>query len=224
VAARAVNPRLSMRPYSAVIFDMDGVIVDSEPRHEQTFRDLFHELGYGDRHGIHFPDYYGRSDRALWDDFIARHRPPQSLEELTELKQGRFLANIRATQPIFPGVPELVAKLAPVTKLAVASGSLHIVIDTVLGMRDLKRFFPVVVSVQDVARPKPAPDIFLRAAEQLSVPARECVVIEDSAAGVAAARAANMRVIAITNTLPAEKLCDADAVVSNYAEVERLLL
>ena len=213
-----------MRPYSAVIFDMDGVIVDNEPRHEQTFRNIFRELGYGDRHGIHFPDYYGRSDRALWDDFIALHRPPQPLEELTELKQNRFLENIRAAQPIFPGVPELVARLAPVTRLAVASGSLHLVIETVLAMRDLKRHFPVVVSVQDVARPKPAPDIFLHAAERLGVPATECVVIEDSAAGVAAARAANMRVIAITNTLPAEKLSDAHAVVAGYDEIERLLL
>lgn len=224
MAACPVNPRLSMRPYSAVIFDMDGVIVDSEPRHEQTFRDIFHELGYGDRHGIHFHDYIGRSDRALWDDFIAMHRPPQSLEELTELKQGRFLDNIRAAQPIFAGIPELVAKLASGTKLAVASGSLHIVIETVLAMRDLKRHFPVVVSVQDVGRPKPAPDIFLRAAEQLGVPPQECVVIEDSAAGVAAARAAGMRVIAITNTLPADRLRDADAVVDTYAEIERLLL
>lgn len=203
---------------------MDGVIVDSEPRHEQTFRDLFHELGYGDRHGIHFPDYYGRSDRALWDDFIAKHRPAQSLEELTELKQSRFLDNIRAARPIFPGVPELVAKLAPATRLAVASGSLHVVIETVLAMRDLKRHFPVVVSVQDVGRPKPAPDIFLRAAERLGVPASECVVIEDSAAGVAAARAAGMRVIAITNTLSPEKLSDAHAIVGTYDEIERLLL
>ena len=213
-----------MRPYSAVIFDMDGVIVDSEPRHEQTFRDIFHELGYGDRHGIHFPNYYGRSDRALWDDFIAKHRPSQSLEALTELKQNRFLDNIRAAQPIFAGVPELVAKLAPVTRLAVASGSLHVVIETVLAMRDLKRHFPVVVSVQDVARPKPAPDVFLRAAEHLGVAASECVVIEDSAAGVAAARAANMRVIAITNTLAADQLRDAHAVVTNYEAIERLLL
>ena len=213
-----------MRPYSAVIFDMDGVIVDSEPRHEQTFREIFHELGYGDRHGIQFHDYIGRSDRALWDDFIAKHRPTQTLEALTELKQSRFLDNIRAVQPIFPGIPELVAKLSPTTRLAVASGSLHVVIETVLGMRDLKRHFPVVVSVQDVAHPKPAPDIFLHAAKRLGVPPQECVVIEDSAAGVAAARAANMRVIAITNTLPANKLRDADAVVSSYAEIERLLL
>ena len=72
---------------------MDGVIVDSEPRHEQTFREIFHELGYGDRHGIRFHDYLGRSDRALWDDFIAKHRPAQTLEALTELKQSRFLDN-----------------------------------------------------------------------------------------------------------------------------------
>ena len=213
-----------MRPYSAVIFDMDGVIVDSEPRHEQAFLDVFRDLGRGDTHGIHFPDYYGRSDQAVWVDFVARHQPEQTLEELTRLKKDRFLQLIREARPIFPGIPELVAKLAASTRLAVASGSSHEVIEVVLGMRGLKALFPVVVSSQDVPRGKPAPDVFLRAAERLGVAPEGCVVIEDAAAGVAAARAAGMRVIGITNSLPAEKLADAHAVVSGYAEIERLLL
>ena len=84
-------------------------------------------------------------------------------------------------------------------------------------MRGLKALFPVVVSSQDVPRGKPAPDVFLRAAERLGVAPEGCVVIEDAAAGVAAARAAGMRVIGITNSLPAEKLADAHAAVSGYA-------
>ncbi len=213
-----------MRPYSAIIFDMDGVIVDSEPRHEQAFLDVFRDLGHGDSHGIHFPDYYGRSDQAVWVDFMARHQPVRTLEELTRLKKDRFLQLIRETRPIFAGIPELVAKLSASTRLAVASGSSYEVIEVVLGMRGLKAHFPVVVSSQDVPRGKPAPDVFLRAAERLGVSPERCVVIEDAAAGVAAARAAGMRVIGITNSLPADKLADAHAVVSGYAEIERLLL
>ena len=68
--------------FAAVIFDMDGVIVDSEPLHERAFLEIFAEMGYAANHGIEFRDYYGRSDRALWEDFIARHRPPQPLAEL----------------------------------------------------------------------------------------------------------------------------------------------
>jgi HAD superfamily hydrolase (TIGR01509 family) len=212
-----------MKPYEAVIFDMDGVIVDSEPLHERAFREIFDELGYGQTHGVHFPDYYGRSDRALWLDFIEKHRPPQSLEFLTELKQNRFLDLLRAQQPIFPGIPELVQELAAQKPLALASGSLHVVIETVLSMRDLRRHFGPVVSVQDVERPKPWPDVFLRAAERLAVSPKNCVVIEDSAAGVTSARAAGMRVIAITNSLPAERLTEADAIVRTYSEISSLL-
>lgn len=209
--------------FSAVIFDMDGVIIDSEPRHERAFLDVFEQMGYGQTHGIQFEQYLGRSDRAVWLDFIAQHNPKWTLDELIDWKQSHLIEIIRLEQPIFDGLPELVAKLAPSYRLAVASGSAHPVIDEVLAMKELRQFFPVVVSSQDVAKGKPAPDIFLRAAEQLGVEPAACCVIEDSAAGVTAARAAGMTAIAITNTLPAEKLAHANHVVRTYEEIERLL-
>src|SRR6185312_2934763 len=98
------------------------------------------------------------------------------------------------------------------------------VIDEVLGMKKLRRFFPVVVSVQDVPRGKPAPDVFLRAAELLKVDPGHCCVIEDAAAGVEAALSAGMQVIGITNSLSAEKLARATHVVQSYAAIRRLLL
>lgn len=210
--------------FSAVIFDMDGVIIDSEPRHERAFMDVFEQMGYGQTHGIHFEQYLGRSDRAVWVDFIAKHNPKWTLDELTAWKQNHLIEILRREQPIFDGLPELVAKVAAQYPLAVASGSVHRVIEEVLAMKSLRRFFPVVVSVQDVAHGKPAPDIFLRAAALLGVEPARCWVIEDSAAGVTAARAAGMTAIAITNTLPAEKLTHAHHVVRTYEEIERLLL
>jgi HAD superfamily hydrolase (TIGR01509 family) len=213
-----------MRPYAAIIFDMDGVIVDSEPRHEQAFREIFHELGCGDQHGLDFTAYYGRSDRTLWNDYIARHHPPQSLQELLALKQEHFLRILRRDQPIFAEAPALIERLAGHYRLAVASGSMHAVIEEVLAMRPLRRFFEVVVSVQDVPRGKPAPDVFLLAAERLGVAPRDCCVIEDAAAGVEAALAAGMEVVAITNSLPAERLAHATHVVSTFAQVEQWFL
>jgi HAD superfamily hydrolase (TIGR01509 family) len=209
--------------FSAVIFDMDGVIVDSEPRHERAFLDVFEQMGYGQTHGVHFEQYIGRSDRAVWVDFIARHQPKQSIEELTAWKQNHVIEILRREQPIFEGLPELVAQLAASHRLAVASGSVHLVIDEVLAMKSLRRHFPIVVSVQDVAHGKPAPDIFLRAAVLLGVEPAACCVIEDSAAGVTAARAAGMTAIAITNTLSAEKLAHAHHVLRTYGEIGRLL-
>src|SRR6185437_5673191 len=143
--------------YSAIIFDMDGVVVDSEPLHEHAFLEVFEEIGFSGNHGIDFPAYYGKSDLVVWRDFIARHCPPQSLDELLARKE----------KPIFNGVPELLEKLSPRYALALASGSRHSTIKTVLDLRDLRRFFRAVVSSEDVSHGKPAPDIFLRTAEQI---------------------------------------------------------
>lgn len=208
----------------AVIFDMDGVIVNSEPLHEAAFHDIFETMGFGDgRHGIEFSQYYGKSDRTLWLDFIEKHHPPQPLEELLAWKQNHLLELLRARQPIFDAIPALVCSVAQRYPLAVASGSNHAVINEVLAMRDLRRHFRAVASVEDVGRTKPFPDVFLRAATLLGVDPARCVAIEDSAAGVQSARDAGMRVIAITNTLPAERLAHATRVVRHYDEIAHLL-
>lgn len=208
----------------AVIFDMDGVIVNSEPLHEQAFHDVFAKLGYSDNHGMVFADYYGRTDRAFWLDFIARHHPSQTIEELTRLKQDRLLELLWQNKPIFPEIPLLLRRLSTRYKIGLASGSLHPIINKVMEMGDFRSIFKAVVSVQDVTKGKPAPDVFLRASELLGEKPSECWVIEDAAAGVEAALAAKMQVIAITNTLPREKLSRATHVVSSYKEIATLLL
>jgi len=208
----------------AVIFDMDGVIVDSEPRHERAFLEVLSEIGYADCHGLRFADYIGRADRELWVDFLARHKPVQTMEQLLAMKRERVVEIIRREQPVFDGLPELIKKLATQYRLAVASGSVRQVVQEVLSLEGLREFFPVVVSSADVKRGKPAPDIFLRAAELLEVSPKDCWVIEDSKPGVAAGVAAGMQVIAITNTHVATELTQAAYVVSTYDEVERLLL
>ena len=195
-----------------------------EPLHERAFLEVFEAMGYGASHGIHFPSYYGRSDKALWLDFLSKHNPPQPLDELMDWKQHRLLDILRQEQPIFETLPELVEKLSKRHGLALASGSLHVVIDAVLAMKNLRQYFPIRVSVEDVNHGKPAPDVFLRAAELLGVKPRNCCVIEDSAAGVQAARSADMQVIAITNTLPAERLAAATHIVETYEQIEKLLL
>ena len=158
-----------MSRFDAVIFDMDGVIVDSEPIHKMSFLELWQEMGYGDNHGIHFPDFYGQSDRAVWLAFIKKHHPAQSIGDLTRLKEDRLIQLLRDKQPIFDGVPNLVRQLAKRLPLAVASGSVHRIIDEVLAMRDLRCYFRCIASSEDVEKPKPAPDTFLLAARRLGV-------------------------------------------------------
>ena len=213
-----------MKQFQAIIFDMDGVVVDSEPLHERAFREVLAEIGYGRSHGIDFPAYYGKSDLIVWRDFIARHRPPQSLDELLDRKEKKFAGLLQREEPIFNGLLELLEKLSLRCSLALASGSRHPTIDAVLAMRGLRRLFRAVVSSEDVGHGKPAPDVFLRAAELLAVAPNDCCVIEDSEAGVEAGLAAGMTVIAITNSLPPEKLPRASKVVGTYGEIESLLL
>jgi len=208
----------------AVIFDMDGVIVDSEPRHERAFLEIISEIGYGETHGLNFADFIGRSDQELWKAFIIRHNPPQSLEDLLSMKRQRVIEILRRDQPLFDGLPELIERLTAQYKLALASGSERAVVDAVLTFKGLGRFFSATVSASDIQKGKPAPDIFLRAAELLGVSAKDCWVVEDSKPGVAAGLAAGMRVIAITNTYPAQELDAAFRVVRNYEDIGRLLL
>jgi HAD superfamily hydrolase (TIGR01509 family) len=213
-----------MRQIQAIILDMDGVIVDSELRHERAFLEVVREIGYGDKLDLRFAEYIGRSDQELWRDFVAGHKPPQTVAELLAMKRRRLVEIIRREQPLFDGLPELIEKLAARYALGLASGSERQVVEEVLGIKSLGRFFSAVVTDSDVKRGKPAPDIFLRAAELLNVRPQGCCVIEDSKPGVAASLAAGMQVIAITNTHPAEELQHATHVVQTYEEIERLLL
>jgi beta-phosphoglucomutase-like phosphatase (HAD superfamily) len=208
----------------AVIFDMDGVIVDSEPRHEAAFLEVVREIGYGERLSLRFEDFVGRSDHELWQAFIKTHQPPHTLEELLELKRERVIEIIRREQPLFEGLTSLVKNIAPGYRLGVASGSERLVVEEVLALQGLRKFFQAAVTASDVQQGKPAPDIFLRTAELLEVTPKNCWVIEDSKPGIAAGLAAGMRVIAITNTYPAEELGRATYVMNTYAEIERLLM
>ncbi len=198
--------------------------MDSEPRHERAFLEVARELGYGADPGLRFADYIGRADNELWVDFVAKHKPAQSVAELMALKRRRVVEILRREQPLFDGLPALVEKLAGRYSLALASGSERAVVEEVLKLGGLGKFFSAVVSGSDVPRGKPAPDVFLRAAELLGLAPADCCVIEDSKPGVAAGLAAGMTVIAITNTHPADELRQATHVVADYAEIERLLL
>jgi HAD superfamily hydrolase (TIGR01509 family) len=213
-----------MRQVQAIIFDMDGVIVDSEARHERAFFEVVREIGYGDKFDLRFADYVGRSDKVLWVDFIAKYQPPFTVPQLLAMKTRRVMDIIRRDQPLFDGLPQLIEKLAARYPLGLASGSERPIVEEVLKLEDLGRFFSAVVTDTEVKHGKPAPDIFLRTAELLKIAPSACCVVEDSTAGVGAGLAAGMEVVAITNTYPAEKLRNATHVVRTYDEIERLLL
>ena len=200
---------------------MDGVIVDSEPLHEQSFLEVWDELGYGENHGIHFPDFYGRSDRVVWEAFIEKHNPTPAIEELIGLREERLIRMLREQEPLFDGVTDLIQRLAKRYPLGLASGSIHRVIDEVLALQNLRSYFKGITSSEDVSEPKPSPEIFLLSAKRLGVSPENCCVIEDTVNGIKAAKAAGMTAVAITNTFDASSLFDAgaDTVCSNYSAI-----
>ena len=200
---------------------MDGVIVDSEPLHEESFLKVFQNLGYGNNHGIHFPDFYGTSDRTVWEAFINKHNPKIHINNLMLLRERHLIELLRNKNPIFNGVLPLIQSLTPYYPIGLASGSIHRIIDEVLKMDNLKQYFQCIISSEDVSMPKPSPEIFLLAAKKLNIEAKYCCVIEDTINGIKAGKAAGMKVIAITNTFSIEQLMQsgADLVCQSYSEI-----
>ncbi len=213
-----------MKGVAAIIFDMDGVLVDSEPLHKRAFEALFDELGRKHDHGIVFADYYGRSDKALLRDFIEKHKLPNELEDLTQRKLKYFLQYLREHRPVFKELHQLVPELANRYKLAIGSSNFRQIIDVVMEISGLRPHFSAIVGQEDIRFVKPDPEIYFTAAKRLGVRPSDCIVIEDAIAGVQAAKMAGMKCIGLTSSLPPEKLARADFIAKNYAEVRKLLL
>jgi HAD superfamily hydrolase (TIGR01509 family) len=205
----------------AVVFDMDGVLIDSEHVWDDVRERLARERG-GRWHPGAQRDMMGMSSPE-WSRYmherIGLAEPP---EEINRLVVERMLERYADGPPLLPGAVEAVERLGAVWPLAVASSSNRELIDAVLGATPLGRLFGLTVSSEEVARGKPAPDVYLEAARRLGVDATACVAIEDSHNGIAAAKAAGMRTLAIPNPrFPPgdEALADADAVLASLDEL-----
>lgn len=179
------------------IFDLDGVLVDSEPNYFRSERVLLAEYGVDFTPEMKRP-YIGMSTMEMLDDVVLRFGIAEPVGTLLSRKNAHYLEIAAGGTPAYPQTRRLVELLHGAGyPLALASGSSPEVIDTVLAGAGLLRYFDVVVSAEAVPRGKPAPDLFLEAARTLDIPPRECVVVEDSEYGVAAAAGAGMRCVAI---------------------------
>jgi HAD superfamily hydrolase (TIGR01509 family) len=202
---------------TAVIFDLDGVLIDSEHIWDEVREQLAYERG-GRWHDRAQADMMGMSSvewsRYMHDVIELRETP----EEIDREVIARMLSRYRNELPLIDGAVEAVEHLAADFRLAVASSSNRPLIEAVLGSAGIAPLFEVTVSSEEVRRGKPAPDVYLDAARQLELPPEECAAIEDSSNGIRSAHAAGMRVIAIPNTRypPAEDaLVLADATLAS---------
>lgn len=212
--------------YDLVIFDNDGVLVDSEPISNRILAAYLTELGHPTTYEDSIRDYLGSAVHRI-HDLILERSGKRLPEEFDDVFHGRvFDAFQRDLLPV-PGVDEVLRGLdAEGVPYCVASSGSHERIRVALrrtGLYDRfgeKRIF----SSQDVGRGKPAPDLFLYAAEVMGVPAERCAVVEDSPLGVRAAVAAGMDVYGYTAMTPGEKLTGATALFSRMDELPALIV
>ena len=208
-------------PIQAVVFDLDGLLIDSEIVWNRVRSDVAAERGVdwtkGDQRAV-----MGVSTAAWTAYMIDRLGLDLTPEAVQHLVVERMVASYKERVPFKPGAVELVTWAGKHYSLALASGSVRELIDLVVASPEFANRFQIVVSADEVARGKPHPDVFLEAARRLGVSPEACVCLEDSGHGIDAGRAAGMRVIAVPDPrfMPDEaSLGHADVQLGSLTEV-----
>jgi beta-phosphoglucomutase family hydrolase len=195
----------------AVLWDLDGVIVDTAQAHYRSFQVVLDEYGVSIGQEL-FPRYFGMTTAEIIRSVLPDPAPALVLE-IENRKEALFRQMIRGKLVTHPGVRDWLERLSQQgIPLALATSTSQENIDAILQEIGLGAYFNIIVSAAEMPS-KPNPRVFLEAARQLSIPAQNCIVIEDAIAGVAAAKRAGMKCIAVTTTNPPDALGAADLVV-----------
>ncbi len=205
---------------SAVIFDMDGVIVDSEPAHIKAEMETLSPFGI-ELKEEELRDYMGRSSRVLFRDIIKKYELNTTFEKIYSVHKRNLLRLYQDEVGLIEGVVVFIERLLRSGFiLALASSSDREIIDSVLNKFNLRRFFSTAVSGEEIERTKPDPEIFLVASERLRVDPASCVVIEDSYAGVKAAKSAGMFCVGFRSKHSLnQNLSIADILINSFDEL-----
>ncbi len=215
----------------ALIFDFDGVLVDSEPLIFELTRQMAAKEGWTITEGEYFRDYLALDDRGTVEHLYASHGRAVDRarrDELVAWKARTYADAIYHGLPAMPGAVEFVRKVASRFPLAIASGSLRSEVEHLLSCIGLRECFQLLVTAEDTERSKPEPEIYLKALAGLNrleafraqpLRASHCLAIEDAPAGVRAAQAAGMKCLALAHSRPAAELAHAEWVVREFAEV-----
>lgn len=215
----------------AVIFDFDGVIVDTEPLHYKAFQQILNPLGLGFSWEQYVETFMGFDDRDAFIEAFARKGrkiDQPLLKSLIKDKATIFQDVIRGEVTAYPGVVDLVKALHERdVPMAICSGALRTDIIPILEMLEIDDCFDIIVTADDVSKSKPDPESYTLAFRMLSdrcsqsnITAEGTFAIEDTPAGIASAASSGLRVVAVTNSYPRDQLSGADTVIDS---LERLL-
>lgn len=207
----------------AVIFDMDGVIIDSEPAHVKFEKEIFKNLGIAVTEEEHM-GFVGTTSYYMWETLRVKNELKQSLEELVSNDRVQYLEYLKSDKNevvLIEGVREFIKELHDNgVKLAIASSSPLDVIKIVVNRYELQEFFDELVTGDYVENSKPSPDVFLYAANKLGVKPEECIVIEDSCNGTKAAKNAGMKCIGYKNLNSGDQdLSCADIIMDSFLKI-----
>lgn len=210
----------------AVIFDMDGVLIDSEPIHFQAVIQVLSKYGLSIEFQ-YYKQFIGSTTYKIWEHIKERFELQEPVEELIRKSDGEKRKILDESGFIrIDGAAELVKEVKSKNyKIALASSSPYEYIIEAMNFLGICELFDVIVSGAAISRPKPAPDIFLQTAKQLQIEAGECLVIEDSNAGVRAAKTAKMTCLGFYNPSSGEQdLSAADHIIDNFSNIDTSFL
>jgi beta-phosphoglucomutase family hydrolase len=208
------------KPGVAVLFDWDGVVIDSSAYHERAWDRLAVEEKCELPPG-HFKKGFGKKNRVIIPEILGWTDDPREIARISDRKEAIYRELIRKDGiGALPGAVALVQALRQAgIPRAVGSSTDRLNIDVIMEEIGLGGEFEAIVAAADVKEGKPHPDVFLKAAAALNVEPAMCVVLEDAQVGIEAAQAAGMKVIAVTSTHPAADLSSADWIVDSLEEV-----
>lgn len=204
----------------AVIFDWDGVVIDSSAQHERSWELLAEEISKPLPEG-HFIKGFGKKNNVIIPEILNWSQDPAEIAALGERKEELYRELVRTSGVhILPGARELLSALIEAgIPRSVGSSTPRSNLDAIFAATGLGDLFDAVVCGDDVKNGKPAPDVFLLAASKLGLSPGDCLVIEDAHVGIQAARSAGMTVLAVATTNPLADLKYADAAVQSLTEV-----
>jgi len=209
----------------AFIFDMDGVIIDSQPIHFEVDAMVLKDFGV-EIDQKELEQYAGMANEDIWSSLKEKYHLKQTLPEIIEYLLSKKAQSFKETnrEPI-DGVIDLIHKLDEMNiPMALASSSARVLIDTVLEKYKIRDYFSYIISGDEVRKSKPEPDIYLTAAQKINVDPKDCVVLEDTKNGVIAAKTAGMKCIGFRNpNSGAQDLSKADVIVESIREVIEMI-
>jgi HAD superfamily hydrolase (TIGR01509 family) len=207
-----------------VIFDFDGIVIDSEPLHFQAFLDMLEPFGLSFTWGEYQDIFIGMDDRDAFNTVFAdsEHVLSDAERDALILRKAEHFPTLIEERgaPVYEGVVDLIRASAAAGRLGLSSGALRTDLEPVLHKLEIYDLFETIVTADDVAKSKPDPESYRLCLERLGAkdPAR-WFAIEDTCAGIASAKGAGMKVLAVTNSYPADKLGEADVIVDSLVNV-----